>query len=921
MKLVYKNEGEEKSLTLGKEAVTIGRSENNVIYLNDNSCSRNHCLIEYRDKNYQIVDLRSFNGIKVNGEKVNSHVLQHGDVVTVGKTVMKIEDNYLFANDCSVTATHVRKIQNDSFFTELSKWREIPYATPFVVGLLTLFFISLTLRFRENYDFYQVSVAKYKEILAQDLDSKVAITKFEEIAEIVQGTSLAKTIELTIERLKQKNTYYSNANSTLYSARKSYQTRDYSPQKYIYVLEDLSKIYKEPEIYTVIRAELVKAKNDYEAEIAGVFDGVKNSAQQKMEQGNFQAGLKYYHNFNKDYPLKHWRDKVEFEITKMYALQREDWVAFNQKIDFLQSKNRLLEARMLVLMKYENYLNTPLANEAHSLLTTLQKMKTQEIAVVKPKQNTYIPNISNFLDQYDVKKLIKNDKWNEVIKKLAGLREKTRNGKTRKIIQEYARDFKSLARLQQNFFASWKSIEDLYIPIANKEAVIRNIENKTLVLGLRGEIGTIHFKWGSLPAAVKLSALQKLPFDEESGFGLASLCMVSGLEEEVHAVLISILDNIPSAKNKVDRFFSRWTGVEIPKSKGFIVFRDLLIHPKEKLLVEYREEIKDFSRAQVVKPNKYFASELQKIHNKVKRVSDLEIKDTLLIALGENLFATRKQLMRKIQNSFDFAAVKYLQQLKTELEKRRKHALALIFDEKTYPADETKGAAAQPDVDKRVAAVREIWETPSKGIEKLSPRILKSKKIILQIDTFLKKEYSGMYEVPREDRLESLNSFIDGRLDIKNYAESPQENQRIRDSKIVMEENNSGTNDATSTERRQVEITNAYRHMMGRSAVKINSSLAIAARKHSGYLRANKIFAHNVPGEPEGATPAQRARTAGYTGRGVGENIYMGRTSPQEAHNGWVHSAGHHRNILNLMWRAMGSGQSSNYWTQKFGSQ
>lgn len=921
MKLMFKNGGEEKSHTLGKEATTIGRSENNVIHLDDNSCSRNHCIIEYRDKNYQIVDLRSYNGIKVNGDKVTSHTLAHGDVITVGKTVMKVIDNFMFANDCSVTATHVRKIQNESFFTELTKWREIPYATHFVVGLVVLFSLSLIMRVRENFDYYNHSVAKYKEILAQDLETEIAIKKFEEIAEVIPGTSLAKAIDLTIERLKQKDTYFANANEAINSVRKAYETGSYSPQKYMYVLEDLSKIYPEPEISTVVKSELVKAKNDYEAEIASVFEGVKNSAQVKLEQGNFQAALKYFQNFSRDYPLKRWQDKVDFEITKTYALQREDWVAFNEKVDFLQSKNRFLEARMLVLMKYENYLNTPLANDVQTLLASLQENKSQEVVAVKATKSSYIPNIASFLNKYDVKKLIKNDEWGKVIKKLAKLREETSNSKTRKVIEEYANDFKSLARLQNNFFASWKEIEDLVVPMANKDAVVRDIQGKTLILGLRGELGTIHFKWGSLPADVKLSALRKLPFDKSNAFGLASLCMVSGLEDNVHEILISILDNFPSSKSKVDSFFSRWTGVETPKPDGFIVFRDLLIHPKEKTLVEYREEVKKFCGAQITNPSKEFDDELQRIHQKINSVSNLEIKDTLLIALGENLFSTRQKLMQKVQNSFDFAAVKYLQQLKEELEKRRQHALELIFDEKTYPADETKGAAAQPDVDKRVAAVREIWDTPSKGIEKLSPRILKSKKVISQIDSFLTKKYPDMYSIAQEDRLESLNSFIDGRLDIKNYAENPQEQQRIRDSLKTMEENDNGTNDATATERSQVAITNAYRHMMGRTAVKINSSLTVAARKHSGYLRANKIFAHVVPGEPEGETPAQRARNAGYTGSGVGENIYMGRTSPQEAHDGWVHSAGHHRNILNPSWRAMGAGQSSNYWTQKFGNQ
>jgi uncharacterized protein YkwD len=40
----------------------------------------------------------------------------------------------------------------------------------------------------------------------------------------------------------------------------------------------------------------------------------------------------------------------------------------------------------------------------------------------------------------------------------------------------------------------------------------------------------------------------------------------------------------------------------------------------------------------------------------------------------------------------------------------------------------------------------------------------------------------------------------------------------------------------------------------------------------------------------------------------------------QSSHDAWCHSSGHHRNILNPNWRALGSGKFNTIWTQNFGA-
>ena len=125
----------------------------------------------------------------------------------------------------------------------------------------------------------------------------------------------------------------------------------------------------------------------------------------------------------------------------------------------------------------------------------------------------------------------------------------------------------------------------------------------------------------------------------------------------------------------------------------------------------------------------------------------------------------------------------------------------------------------------------------------------------------------------------------------------------------------------TEAEKRQVEITNEYRMMFGLRAVKIHDKLILAARGHSEYMRKTNNFAHNIKGHPDGETPSARCSKAGFGG-GVTENIARssGDTmTPEQAHDGWIHSSGHHRNIVADGHTWLGSGNAGGFWTQNFG--
>jgi len=74
---------------LGPERVLIGRTDQCDITINDSSVSRKHASIERKDGRFLLQDLKSTNGTSVNGTFVDVHVLNHGDKIRIGRTVLQ----------------------------------------------------------------------------------------------------------------------------------------------------------------------------------------------------------------------------------------------------------------------------------------------------------------------------------------------------------------------------------------------------------------------------------------------------------------------------------------------------------------------------------------------------------------------------------------------------------------------------------------------------------------------------------------------------------------------------------------------------------------------------------------------------------------------------------------------------------------
>lgn len=68
----------------------IGSADDNDIVVVDPTVSRHHAVLYFDGQAFGIRDLRSTNGIMMNGFKINDVKLRNGDSVSLGKVVMKI---------------------------------------------------------------------------------------------------------------------------------------------------------------------------------------------------------------------------------------------------------------------------------------------------------------------------------------------------------------------------------------------------------------------------------------------------------------------------------------------------------------------------------------------------------------------------------------------------------------------------------------------------------------------------------------------------------------------------------------------------------------------------------------------------------------------------------------------------------------
>jgi pSer/pThr/pTyr-binding forkhead associated (FHA) protein len=90
--IIEDDEGRKTVVPFVRDEITIGRQEGNTIRLTERNVSRRHARLLRQQTNVLIEDLGSYNGIKVNGDRITGQVqVQDGDLIQIGDYDLAIQ--------------------------------------------------------------------------------------------------------------------------------------------------------------------------------------------------------------------------------------------------------------------------------------------------------------------------------------------------------------------------------------------------------------------------------------------------------------------------------------------------------------------------------------------------------------------------------------------------------------------------------------------------------------------------------------------------------------------------------------------------------------------------------------------------------------------------------------------------------------
>lgn len=422
-------------------------------------------------------------------------------------------------------------------------------------------------------------------------------------------------------------------------------------------------------------------------------------------------------------------------------------------------------------------------------------------------------------------------------------------------------------------------------------------------LSIRKDGADTRFAWEDLPAKAFPKLFRQAGFDKPVRLATAIFFDEEGLDNEARRAYVKFhaSEQDPSLLTRV---LARRRGIE-PPAEGFVEFRHDLVTPAEKERVLLLEHIEKLGKQATITTQ-----------DKRRRAAWAELESLgapAVETLTRVLAHRQDEVVAALKKSKAFKPQRYVARFGNELVERRKAALRFILDGKLYPYP-NKSKEAQDEAERLVARVREVYEDPY-------PLLLAASDEAQALDAELKELDDRLAKLDplREPIQETVAEEITKALDTRLIALDSRDQKRIDYNLAVEKYNATLETTADSEERANVTAVNAYRHMMGLYAVKIDERLVRAARKHSIEMQQLNYFAHDSP-TPKLKNPGLRVRREGYGG-GVSENIALGASTGVQAFWQWFGSSGHHRNMLQPGHRDLGCGSAAHHWwTQNFGS-
>jgi pSer/pThr/pTyr-binding forkhead associated (FHA) protein len=85
MVVVHRGANKGSRFLIAQETVSVGRSPESEIFLDDVTVSRSHAVIERKASGFSLTDLGSLNGTYINNQSLKTSPLKCGDEIQIGK--------------------------------------------------------------------------------------------------------------------------------------------------------------------------------------------------------------------------------------------------------------------------------------------------------------------------------------------------------------------------------------------------------------------------------------------------------------------------------------------------------------------------------------------------------------------------------------------------------------------------------------------------------------------------------------------------------------------------------------------------------------------------------------------------------------------------------------------------------------------
>lgn len=879
---VYTN-GEERTVFLGDKPLLFGRGKDVDCLLNDPKASRHHCILEPGAMGlWTVRDLGSGNGTKVNGRKIEgSHVLEPEDAIQVG------DARILFAGQAvAVVEEPSPRASHPTAPPEAREegrrgWesRRKPSKTPYVVGgFLILALAGLALFWPRDKGGPRDDLAESAaySALARAEGDQQRIEKAQ--AYLMRFPSSRRTREVK-EILAASRKRVADGTSGLQGG--------YDPLaglEQLTVEEAIAQLERRLQTDPGERRPAIEAAlKDYRGRLDGerekFFARLERDFARLVEEGQYARAREMWFFLRGDEDWAEMPEEYERRIVdRMSELENSaarDRSELFGEIGKLEAAHDFKQARELLTVARDRFAGTSVVRSIDERLDFVRTaLKTG--AQGTPRTPTKTPAEVDFGKQAEALLVsLKSREFAKTAQQLRALAKKAKKTGAYALLDARASECEAAAALHA---ALGRDLASGKLPKAKLAKQWRVLGGSAESLQVRGKSGEQSWPWPEVPATLYLELLRYQAEREAGGpLGLAVIAHAIGTPAHLATALeVGYADE--RLRPYLDGFVAARVRNEPMPQGGYIVDAGDILNRKEYLR---RKEEELIAR---------YRGELVAAYDAIR---------------GHKAFKKLEKFNAK----------------KADLDQARNFALKLIFDEKKYfyPYRGTGRMGeynkVQQEVDRRVDAVRELWEDRATLSVKSDGTLDKALKSFDTAAAELTKRLVDVDDKVLE--IDFLRSYLGTKFTVRTFFRSAEERDLLRYSVEVMKWNPTVKGDITEPEREQVRVTNEYRMMFGRWPVRVAEKLTLSSRGHCEEMSRLGYFGHFSPTEGR-RTPYDRMKLAGYE-YGASENCAAGSTAPLGVHNQWCHSSGHHRNLLMAPWTEMGSGQYGRLWTQNFG--